>query len=270
MSRNKWTNEKLFYRLLNNKSDKTYWDNIGVLRNRTNKETFNRCVELTKSEKSKERQIGIDILAQLGIPPRPFIKETMKLCFELLEIEKEPKVIMSLLYSIGHNNQFLNNSQIETLCSLKKTDNKLIKDGLFFSLLAVNDTNAINTLIFLSNDKLSHIRNWATFGIGTQTERNNKKIREALWNRVNDKHQETKLEAIIGLVNRKEVEVKEIIKREILNGEYGTLLFDAILQLNDKELIPLLKQQYVVEKENKDINPEWLDDLKYCINELEK
>ena len=46
-----------------------------------------------------------------------------------------------------------------------------------------------------------------------------------MWNRVNDKHQETKLEAIVGLAKRKDTQVNEIIKREIIDGEYGVLLF---------------------------------------------
>lgn len=32
MGRKNWTDEKLFFRLVNNKSDKTYWDNIRELR----------------------------------------------------------------------------------------------------------------------------------------------------------------------------------------------------------------------------------------------
>ena len=117
---------------------------------------------------------------------------------------------------------------------------------------------------------MSHIRNWATFGLGTQIERNNKNIRETLWNRVNDKHQETKLEAIVGLAKRKDNRVNEIIKREIIDGEYGTLLFEAILEIKDKEFLPLLKQNLKNIKDDKNINPEWEKDLKNCINELIK
>jgi hypothetical protein len=83
MSRNEWTNEILFFRLLNNKSDKTYWKNVSELRSRPNEEVFSECIELTNSMIPKERNIGIDILAQLGIPPRPFIEHTMKRFFEL-------------------------------------------------------------------------------------------------------------------------------------------------------------------------------------------
>ena len=91
-------------------------------------------------------------------------------------------------------------------------------------------------------DKSSYIRDWATFGIGSQIKKDTIEIRNALWERINDKHQDTKLEAIVGLAKRKDIRIKEIIKRELLDGEYGTLLFEAILDLKDKDFLPLLYQ----------------------------
>ncbi len=270
MSRNNWTDDKLLSRLCNNKSDKSRWDNISVLRKRPSKELFFKCVELTKSKDPKIRSIGIDILAQMGVTPRPFLKQTLKLYFDLLNIESNPEVLMSLLYAIGHNNDKLNKTQIEKLCTFSDNNNNWVKEGLVSSLLGVDNLNAIETLIKLSTDKISHIRNWATFGIGTQIERDNKNIKEALWNRINDKHQETKLEAIVGLAKRKDSRVNEIIKRELLDGEYGTLLFEAIIETGDKQFLPLLRQNLKAIKEDTTINPEWKKDLKNCINELTK
>ena len=125
---------------------------------------------------------------------------------------------MSLLYAIGHNNEKLGKAQVDKLCSFADTENNFVKEGLVSALLGVDNSKAIRTLITLSSDKLNNIRNWATFGIGTQTERNSKKIRDALWDRVIDKHQETKLEAILGLAKRKDKRVNEIIKQELIEG----------------------------------------------------
>lgn len=270
MNRNDWTDDKLISRLINNKTDKSRWDNIRALRKRPSQELFAKCVELTKSKNPKIRKIGIDILAQLGLPPRPFLKETLKIYFELLEFETNPDVLMSLMYSIGHNNDDLNKQQIEKICSFIEIENSWVKEGLVSALLGIDNLNAIDTLIKLSSDKLSHIRNWATFGLGNQIERNNKNIREALWERVNDKHQETKLEAIVGLAKRKDKRVNDIIRREIIGGEYGTLLFEAIIETQEKEFLPLLKQNLRTIKGDKTINPEWEKDLKNCIDELTK
>ena len=270
MSRTHWTDDKLLSRLINNKTNKSRWDIITVLRKRPSQELFEKCVELVKSNNPKIRKIGIDILAQFGLPPRPFLNETLKIYFDLLEVETDPDVIMSLLYSIGHNNEKLDKEQIEKICSFVGNDNSWVKEGLVFALLRIDNSIAIEILIQLSSDKLSHIRNWATFGLGTQIERNNKKIREVLWKRVNDKHQETKLEAIVGLAKRKDKRVNDIIKREIISGEFGTLLFEAIIETQDREFLPLLKQNLKTINGDKTINPEWEKDLKSCIDELTK
>ena len=270
MSKENWTTEKLFTRLLNNKSKKSYWEHIDILRSRSDEDVFRQCVELTVSGIPKNRKIGIDILAQLGVPPRPFYHETIDIYFKLLEHEREPAVIMSILYGIGHNNENLNKVQIRKLCAYADTNSSLIKEGLVFSLLGKNDVDAIKTLISLSMDKSSYIRDWATFGIGSQTKKDTIEIRNALWKRINDKHQDTKLEAIAGLAKRKDIRIKEIIKRELLSGEYGTLLLEAILDLKDKDFLPLLYQNLKLAEDSTDINSAWIKDLKICITKLEK
>lgn len=270
MGRKDWTDDKLISRLTNNKSNKSRWDHIQVLRSRPSEELFTRCIELTKSKEQKSRIIGIGILAQLGLPPRPFLKQTLKRYFDLLSIENDTEVLMTILYAIGHNNDKLSKEQIKKICSFSNSDNNLVREGLVFALLGINNLTAIETLIKLSSDKISEIRNWATFGIGTQVERNNQNIRAALWDRVNDKHQETKLEAIIGLAKRKDSRVKELIKQKLIDGEYGTLLFEAIVETEDKEFLPLLRQNLKVIQKDTTIIPEWKKDLKNCINELTK
>ncbi|WP_075591557.1 hypothetical protein [Labilibacter marinus] len=270
MSRKEWTDDKLFFRLLNNKSDKTYWDNISELRSRPNKSVFEKCKDLVNSDNTKKRMIGIDILAQLGTSPRPFYNETMELYFDVVEKERDSKVLKSLLYAIGHNNDNVNQEQIEKLIAFKTSESSEVRQGLVSSLLGLDNNQAIDTLIDLSNDKVATIRNWATFGIGSQIETDNDKIRNALWSRTSDKNQDTKLEAIVGLANRNDIKVKEIIKQEFINGEYGMLLFEAIELLDCVELIPLLNDDLNSGKNHSDVNQEWLKDLETLIDKLEK
>ncbi len=270
MSRKNWTDEKLFFRLINNKSDKTYWDNVRELRSRANENIFKSCIKLTKSSIPKERIIAIDILAQLGLTPRPFDKESKKVFFDFLKKEKNLKVLFSTLYAIGHNNDKLTSQDVELICSFQKSKNEGIRESLVSALLSVDTRLAIETLINLTNDKAAHIRDWATFGIGTQIDRDNKIIRGALWKRVDDKNQETKLEAILGLAKRKDNRVKEIIERELMNGEYGILLFEAIEELKDKDFIPFLEQNLKKAKVVKGVKPEWIKDLKVCIHKLQQ
>lgn len=269
MSKINWTDDQLLSRLIHNKSDKSRWETIAILRKRPGKELFGKCVEFTQSDDPKIRSIGIDILAQLGLSPRPFLKETLLLYFDLLTTEKNPEVLLSLLYAIGHNNGKLDQEQIGKICSFSNNDNKLVKEGLVSALGFIDDLRTIHVLIKLSDDQSARIRNWATFYIG-QGERNTKEIRDALWKRTNDKHRETKMEAIAGLAKRKDKRVNELIKRELAKDEFGTLLFEAIIASENPEFLPLLQQNLNAIKEEKAINPEWEKGLKNCIAELEK
>jgi hypothetical protein len=46
MSRKKWTSEKIFTRMLNNKTQKTFWENVRELRKRPNNEVYNKAYKL--------------------------------------------------------------------------------------------------------------------------------------------------------------------------------------------------------------------------------
>lgn len=119
----------------------------------------------------------------------------------------------------------------------------------------MENENAIKTLIELSNDGDSDIRNWATFGIGTQLDNDSEEIRIALWNRVSDKDQITRLEAISGLTKRKDKKIKDVLKTELEKvDENGSLILESIEVLNDKDFIPLLEKKIIENKKSKRVN----------------
>jgi len=269
MTRKKWTSEKIFTRLLNNKTQK-FWDNIDELRKRPNTKVYNQALKLANSKTEKEKIIGIYVLAQLGFDPRFQQQKTLDLYFKLLENEKSPKVISAILSSISHNNENINGNQILKLIEFKKHTYSNVRFQLTLALSCLENENAVKTLIELSRDKHSDIRNWSTFGLGSQIEINNAEITKALWDRINDENQETKLEAIVGLANRKDSRIKEIIKRELKNGEYGILLFDAIETLNDKDFISILTENLKIAKNDNGISNEWISNLKKCIENISK
>lgn len=256
MARENWKSEQIFDRLVNNKSQKTYWDNIRELRKRATEEIYDQAYTLATSESDKKKIIGIDVLAQLGFEPRIRQQKTVELYFKLLESEQNDDVLFSLLFGISHNNNNLTESQVVKLTEFKNSKNKDIRYSLVAALSTLETPKAIETLIELSEDKFSSIRNWATFGIGTLCEENSDRILKALWKRTKDKHQETKLEAIVGLAKRNEIGVKDQIIKELKNGEYGTLLFEAIETLHDKDFIPYLESNLKSAKKDDSIKEE--------------
>ncbi|MEO8516686.1 MAG: hypothetical protein ABI426_08080 [Flavobacterium sp.] len=255
-----YSNETIFTRLLNNKSNENYWNYIDELRKRKSKDIFEKCILLIKSEIIKERIIGIDVLAQFGYP-RLHKNVILKELFQLLKNETDKYAISSLFYAIGHNNENLTMKQIDLICSFKKHKSSRVRYSLAFALLTKEEPNAILTLIKLSNDRDFEIRDWATFGIGTQIEIDTEEIRNALWKRIKDKYEGVRFEAIIGLAKRKDERIKEILKIELENiDEFGSLILEAIEEFNDKEFIPLIEKQISENKKLKKIEESWLTD----------
>jgi HEAT repeat protein len=268
MGRKDWTSKKIFDRLMNNRSQKTYWNNISELRKRATKDIYHQAFELAKSQSDKKIIIGIDVLAQLGFDPRIRQQKTINLYFDLLENNQNDKVLFALFFGISHNNENLTKKQVSKLIEFKDSKNNDVRYSLVSALSGIENQMALETLIELSEDKYSSIRNWATFGIGTLSEENNDRIINALWKRTKDKHQETKLEAIVGLANRNQVSVKENIIDELKNGEYGSLLFEAIETLKDKDFVPYLERNLKLAKKDSGIKEEWIADLEQCLNKL--
>lgn len=259
----------MIFRLLNNKTNKSRWENIRILRSRPSKELFAKCVEFIQSNEQKKKIIGIDILAQLGKNERPFRKETLKIYFSLLDKETNLDVLFSIFYGISFNKNNLNKKQISKICSFQNTDNILIKEGLIAALGFIEDENAIHVLTKFSEDKANHIRDWATFYI-SQTDFDNENIRKTLWNRVSDKHRDTKMEAIAGLARRNDNKILDVIKQELVEDNYTTVLFEAILETQNKDFLPLLHQIINETENDSTINSKWLKDLKNCYDELLK
>lgn len=271
MSRKNWASEKIFNRLLNNKTQKAYWDNISELRKRPNPTVFKKAYEFAQSDFDKQKIIGLDVLQQLGFNPRYNKKQTVELHFELLEKKQSDNVLKSIFYGIGHNNEELSDKQISKLVTFQNVENIDVKHALISALSGVENIKAIETIIDFSKNKKSSIRNWATFGIGSLIDLDTTEIRNALWDRVTDNDFETKSEAIVGLANRKDKRIKDVISTELENGDYGTLLFEAILTIRDKDFLPLLNRNLEISKTNEnDLKNGWVSALEETINELEK
>lgn len=65
--------------------DNIGWDAIWELRYRATRDVFEAAKRLIESSDPKSRTVGVDILAQLGIPTRTFLDETLTIFFHLIE-----------------------------------------------------------------------------------------------------------------------------------------------------------------------------------------
>ncbi len=236
------TNEII--RLASSEEDKdSYWDLVWILHARGSDEEFIAASKLCKSQNSKKRSLGVDILAQLGIPERTFPQQSGDILLKLLSSEENSNVLASIAFAFGH----LKDSRcILPLVKLKNNPDASVRNGVAFGLICFEDQLAIQALIDLSIDKDEDVRNWATFGLGSQIETDTQAIRDALLARVisetgeDDTIAEIRGEALLGLAIRKDKRVINPLIVELESGCVGILSVEAAKEIGDAKLYPTL------------------------------
>ena len=96
-----------------------------------------------------------------------------------------------------------------------------------YSLGGVDDPQALAALCVLSADADDEVRNWATFGLGTQTEADTPSIRDALAARLGDVDETVRGEAMVGLAKRNDPRVHLAVRMALEEPEPLDLVLEA-------------------------------------------
>ena len=227
------------------KDDEECWPILSILQHRGSREVFDAAVELCKGEDLDDRILGVQILAQLGIPERSFPAETTALLLEMLERESDPMMLNNIGVAFGHLHSV---EAIAPLTQLKDHPHEDVRFGVVYGLMCQEDELAIATLIELSADPSIAVRNWATFSLGSQIETDSPEIRQALWNRIKaekphiakDEFYEIYGEAVVGLARRREHRILNLLTEELASDCIGDLLLEACEELADERLFSAL------------------------------
>jgi HEAT repeat protein len=100
----------------------------------------------------------------------------------------------------------------------------------------------VAALIALTADAEPGVRDWATFGLGTQTDADSDAVREALWARTADGYAEARDEAVVALARRGDPRVLPIVVDLLAKPSVGTLILEAASHLGDPSLLSRLRQ----------------------------
>ncbi len=168
------------------------WEAVVRLHFRGTREVFDTARQLCASECPQERGLGADILGQLGVPNRSFPTESVKVLLELLEVETDKDVLYAICIALGH---FHDPIATPSLARLKAHGSVRVRYAVVVSLPHCEDQLAIKTLIEMSSDENELVRDWATFGLGSQIDVDSPEIRAALLARVSDTDEVTRGEA---------------------------------------------------------------------------
>ena len=276
-----WSDATLLARALAAKSDTAYWNAIYELRGRASDPLYDQCVQLAASPIVQERLVGVDVLAQLFSCltkdgtlrplttryPFPYRKKALHLFLAMLPHEGDSGIVESLLFGIAHNNGYMTRKGLDVVLPFIHAPQKEVRFAAVRALSGLQYRKAVEALMVLTEDPHAHIRNWATFGIGTLCERDNAAIRCVLRARCKDRHVETRHEAMLGLALRKDTGVKPLLDNELPRCTVLTL--EAIEALKAHEYLPRLVAMRDETQDDPSINSFWFGELQKCIEALQ-
>lgn len=218
-------------------------DLLAVLQWRGTSEVFTAARTLCLSNEPKHRRLGVDILSQNLAHWKTLQDQSVPLLLSMLETETEPCVLTRIGCAFGHIGD---ERIIEPMARLKNHPDAGIRWGVMCAMSPWELREhpvAIATLIELSADEDDDIRNWSTFDLAIREDVDSEEIRMALVQRLDDTHDETRNEALLGLALKKDVRVMDALLRELSGPITWHQVIEAAKEMADPRCYPLLLKQ---------------------------
>ncbi len=114
---------------------------------------------------------------------RPYRSPAVEVLLEALPREEDPSVLQSIGAAFGHLND---RRCIPALHELRHHPDEDVRYAVVFALPGHDDDLAVDTLVELSSDPDEDVRDWATFGLGSELNRDTGQVRDALVARLED------------------------------------------------------------------------------------
>jgi HEAT repeat protein len=150
----------------------------------------------------------------------------------------ESRVLCAALTALSHHRA---PSAIGPVSRFRRHADADIRHAVVHALTGIDDSRAIGYLIELSADPAIPVRDWATFGLGSQTSWDTPELRTALFHRLVDEDSDTRREALVGLAGRRDSRIIPALCAEHALDDVGNLAVEAAALVADPRLLPLLR-----------------------------
>jgi HEAT repeat protein len=238
------------------------WDLIGQLHKRTDPVAFDAALAAACSPDIWRRLVGIDVLGQIGYAAeRPYRAETLPVLIAASEHAGDIRLIRAAVTALGHLGDVRARAAVLRRAAHPDT---AVRFAVAFALPLVTDPAApdagvVETLIGLTRDADPDVRDWATFGIGSQLDADTPAVRDALAARLDDPSGDIAGEALLGLARRRD---RRVLGRLMawLNDEPGNLIVEAAAELAVPEALPALLRLKADHWEDDEPSPGLLDE----------
>lgn len=213
-----------------------HWAAVTSLRQRPERSVFERAAEWCGSTNAGLRELGADVLAQLGAPKCPFATDSTPLLVGLLH-DTDDDVVISALFALSH----LRAGPTPEIAMFAGHASNSVREAAAYALGGRDEPTALAALQLLTSDTDTDVRNWATFGLGSLCESDSTEIRDALAARLADDDFEIRGEAIVGLARRHDARATEAIAAELAREEVSVLAIEAAELMPSKRFVPRLR-----------------------------
>lgn len=191
------------------------------------------------------RQAAAWVAGQFGYPQgRPFGSRVAPELLRAARAEQDDEVRSDLVAALGHAEDA---RWLDALLSFADDPAPEVRLAVAMSVPGMPyaeplNEDALGALITLSADPDPGVRDWATFGLGSQTSQDSPAIRAALLARLDDEDLETAAEALLGLARRGDPEASARVAALIADPEGVELSsLEAAAELADPALLPALE-----------------------------
>jgi len=225
------------------------WSLVRELHRRRERSVFQAAAAWCASSEPLLRCLGADTLAQLGFDAQhPFASDSAPILTSLLR-DPDAAVVSCALIALGH----LRVGDTEALCPLASHEVADVRYSVAFCLGTRDDVLSRQTLIALSADADTDVRNWATFGLGSLSDVDTPVIRDALVARLSDADHEVRGEAMRGLAARGDARAVPAILEELKRDEVSVLAIEAAAQLPHETFLTHLEALLEAHPDDPDI-----------------
>ncbi|MCB1127466.1 MAG: HEAT repeat domain-containing protein [Verrucomicrobiae bacterium] len=201
------------------RDDEGYWKPIAILQRRL-PWILNEVQALSRSTDLRCREAAATILGQGWVGEKFAGPKCVGILLQMLPVESDPLVLASIASALGNHRDA---RAVEPLTRLSTHADPKVRVAAVSNLYGYDDSRLITALVDRTSDPDRDVRNWATFGLGSQVDADTPVIREALLARTEDEDAEIRGEAIVGLARRGDVRVVAALLKELESEEADVL-----------------------------------------------
>ena len=218
------------------------WKRVSKLHELGSKEVFAAASRLLSSRRAVEREVGADVLGQLGFNHSyPFKSASTPKLRRLIREDENSDVTAAALQALGHLGAW---QALVRVGKMAAHPDARVRLALAQALSTPDDPcprEVIDLLVRLTKDRNGDVRDWACFALGTQCRADSTAIRDALAARIQDRHRDCRAEAILGLARRRDPRAVGPILAGLTSQTVFRVSVEAAAFMGDVRLLPPLQ-----------------------------